>query len=390
MTHNFAIQLQALENTIKKWDLIGKVVAVVTDNGSNVVKAIDLLRVRRNSCFAHTLNLLVTNALNCEEVKSVIEHAKEIVNIFRKSILAAETLKEVQKDLNMAQLKIVQDVCTRWNSLYYCLNRLLQNNLAVEVALVRLGKSITALSQSETGILKELCTLLEPFEEATKLTSGEKYVTSSIIIPTVDGLFRKLHDLERTIETPEVLAVLIELKRQFFNRLFPYKSNQMLKMATILDPRLKLDGFEENQSTSAKDLLVEKLTGIINASKAKDQKTINIPENDQSENAIGLLSHVEKRRAKSTNITSATASAIIIVQQYLQSRALSMEDSVFEYWDKYPVTELQYLAKKFLCIPATSVPSERVWSSAGQIMTDRRCRLKPENMDKQLFINSNL
>ena len=51
---------------------------------------------------------------------------------------------------------------------------------------------------------------------------------------------------------------------------------------------------------------------------------------------------------------------------------------------------LSALAKKMLCIPATSVPSERVFSVAGNIINEKRFRLKPDNIDKLIFLYENM
>ena len=37
-----------------------------------------------------------------------------------------------------------------------------------------------------------------------------------------------------------------------------------------------------------------------------------------------------------------------------------------------------------------SVPSERLFSKAGQLVSERRNRLKPSNVDMLLFLNNNL
>ncbi|KAF0682248.1 zinc finger BED domain-containing protein 1-like [Aphis craccivora] len=52
--------------------------------------------------------------------------------------------------------------------------------------------------------------------------------------------------------------------------------------------------------------------------------------------------------------------------------------------------ELYKLQQKYLCIPATSVPSERVFSKAGLLTNDRRNRLSPKNLNYIIFLNSNL
>jgi len=45
---------------------------------------------------------------------------------------------------------------------------------------------------------------------------------------------------------------------------------------------------------------------------------------------------------------------------------------------------------KYLCIPATSVPSERVFSITGLITNDRKNRLSSKNLDFIIFLNNNL
>ena len=54
----------------------------------------------------------------------------------------------------------------------------------------------------------------------------------------------------------------------------------------------------------------------------------------------------------------------------------------------YP--DVAAVAQRYLSAPSTSVPSERLFSSAGLLYTDRRNRLLPERAEQLLFIKHNL
>ena len=48
------------------------------------------------------------------------------------------------------------------------------------------------------------------------------------------------------------------------------------------------------------------------------------------------------------------------------------------------------VVKKIFCIPATSVPSEPIFSNAGLLISKQRNGLKPSNVDILIFLNKNV
>ena len=55
---------------------------------------------------------------------------------------------------------------------------------------------------------------------------------------------------------------------------------------------------------------------------------------------------------------------------------------------KYPL--LAKIAREFLCIPPTSAPSERSFSTAGRIISEKRTNLLPETAQDLIMNRSNL
>ena len=79
-----------------------------------------------------------------------------------------------------------------------------------------------------------------------------------------------------------------------------------------------------------------------------------------------------------------------LVMQYLSSNPKTRGLSLLGVWKEIMSGALVSVAKKILAIPATSTPSERSFSVAGRLIEERRTNLDPENVDKLLFLHSNI
>ena len=80
------------------------------------------------------------------------------------------------------------------------------------------------------------------------------------------------------------------------------------------------------------------------------------------------------------------------VNHYLDSHQSDPELTILQWWKKnemiYP--RLSKLAKKYLAIPANSVPSERVFSLTGALVNKKRNRMNSKNIDLFVFLNKNV
>ena len=64
--------------------------------------------------------------------------------------------------------------------------------------------------------------------------------------------------------------------------------------------------------------------------------------------------------------------------------------SVHLHGGKETKEDIHKMARKYLDLPATSTPSERVFSIAGSIVNKKRACLLPENVNMLVFLYENL
>ena len=80
------------------------------------------------------------------------------------------------------------------------------------------------------------------------------------------------------------------------------------------------------------------------------------------------------------------------IERYLQVPKVDEEEDPLEWWKTNCVIfpALSVLAKKYLCVCATSSPSERLFSTSGNVVGDNRASLKPEKVNMLVFLPKNL
>jgi len=80
------------------------------------------------------------------------------------------------------------------------------------------------------------------------------------------------------------------------------------------------------------------------------------------------------------------------VASYRLADSICVDADPFMWWKtnecKFP--HVAKAAKRHLCVPGTSVPSERIFSTAGDIVSANRSRLAPDSVDRLIFLHKNL
>ena len=363
----------------KQFGISNKVTTVVTDNAKNAKKSVRITAKDNQPCFAHTLNLIVTHALeddeSCDDIKSI----KDIVQFFRMSVQATKELRDIHLKNETVFRKLKNSVKTRWNSTYTMLQSYLPQHKEIKSVLCMQDRHDLVITDAAVGRLTKTMETLEPFFLVTEELSSEKHTSISKILTVVKILRSNTED--KADKLSQSLHKYIDLY------LGASEARPLLRQASFLDPRYRDYGFSNKDS---QDKTREEIK-----TKMMDMK----PEEDD------LKKKSEPSPAKKTNsfwklfdnandtddLMESTQESIIDTElkMYCESPRLHRLSNPLQWWKRQSMRlpNISKLAKQILAVPATSVPSERVFSKAGELISARRSRLGKDNVDMILFLN---
>ncbi|XP_047518057.1 E3 SUMO-protein ligase ZBED1-like [Pieris napi] len=376
------------------WNITNKIVAVTTDNANNIKAAVKLLKWKQIPCFAHTLNIIVQLAL--KEIKPTQMKIKSLVEHFRRSPLASERLKTMQKQLQEKELKLKQDVVTRWNSTLDMFTRVLETKKSLMSVITLEYPEIANLNNDDIEIMSYSKQILYFFKDVTEEMSSEKNVTISSVILISNALNKECRRF-LSQEMPQPVKKMTEvLLNELTTRFLNIEDNNIFAESTLLDPRFKRHGFYNEFSygracTNLKHLVAN----VILRSQAEiliENPVETVVVEPLTKKKRNIWSDFDREVDEIIKNTNPTAGGIIEVDKYLEEPLLPRNKDPFIWWQQkktaYP--RLYEIVKKRLCICATSVPSERVFSKSGQIISERRNRLSGKKASMLLFLNYNM
>ncbi|KAK1893683.1 Zinc finger BED domain containing protein 1 [Dissostichus eleginoides] len=101
---------------------------------------------------------------------------------------------------------------------------------------------------------------------------------------------------------------------------------------------------------------------------------------------------VDARATEDIARRNPSADAMLEVRSYLEEPLIPRTADPLSWWESKPSVypRLVKVMARQLCIVATSVPSERIFSKTGQIITERRNRINPSKLRHLVFLRANL
>lgn len=363
---------------------------VVTDGAANMINAGEVLKWPRFQCFAHVLHNALTNGMNEAKISDLVKKIHDLVTRIKSSAKIMSKFEELQKGLKIPQKKLKIDNLTRWNSKYLMIKRVILNKIAIIALISEKMKKIAdiTISEEEWNRLSVLKDILRPFYKMTKKVC-ENETSISIIKPLLFNSYQNLLKIsENDSEFAGFIKSCIRKFLKYYENMYE-KVEDFLYLATYLDPRFK--GMQCAE--------FEKRSNILSMVKNYIRKYSKIFE---EQNLLSLPSEIvhQERRMK---IEKASTEEIIFgpilknnlkiteIDRYDAFEQVSIETNPLYWWkaNAKNFQTLSLLAKIFLCIPASSVRSEQVFSKAGLLLNQRRTDLSSKSVDHFIFISSN-
>ncbi|XP_072768749.1 E3 SUMO-protein ligase ZBED1-like [Nerophis lumbriciformis] len=391
-----------IEDVVNKFEINIKLVQVIVhDNAANVVAALRVLEERHGvsslRCVGHTLQLVVNHALKDNHISRALGAARSLVEHFRKSELSSTKLKVKQKQMGSPDHSLIQDVSVRWNSSFYMISRLLEQRWPITATLsdpevTQRGKHFLDLKADQWSLLEELEQVLKPFECATVYLSGESYVTVSAVPLLVKGL-------RKATQTASIKCFQVTAAREITSRweaetTFKDDGPNVCILAAALDPRFRKLKF----LTADECLKVQyKLHAIVLEEKRREKEThaqqgtaMQVERPDADRRPVSLLDTLlgsdsdELSNNEEDNNDSNDAEMVRNeLVSYFGESPISKDENPLKWWKEHQARfpNLAMLARSYLSVPATSTPSERLFSAAGNIVNKKRTSLTPEHVD---------
>ena len=374
---NLADELTAI---FKEFGISDKVTSVVTDNAKNAKKAVRITEKDRQPCFAHTLNLVVSHALEDDKyAASDIQAVKSIALFFKQSVQATRELKKMHQKKQSMFKKIKNDVKTRWNSTYIMLQSYLPQHQEVKAVVCLLDRTDLAIDEETVARLKQTMLTLEPFFLATEEMSSEKHTSISKVLTLISML---------NATTSEQKDPLSKLLIHYLDLYLGASENRpLLRQASFLDPRFKDFPFTSQGSL---DKTKEELLAKVKKQPEEKNKQEPLPTPPPPKKTNSLWKNFDARNKATAAVEATTESAMKTeLQLYMESDLLNRFADPLQWWRRQSLRlpNLAKLAKEVLSVPATSVPSERVFSKAGELISAKRSRLGKDTVDMILFLN---
>ncbi|KAI1696197.1 zinc finger BED domain-containing protein 4 [Ditylenchus destructor] len=389
----------------KEWKRVSLPLAVSHFPGShtsaNIKKCFQTNEFFHADCGSHLLNLVVRDSLKPEPISELLKKCRAIVGHFKHSNAAMDHLKDLQIESDLPSHMLLQDMPVRWNCAYYMADRLLEQKFAVQHYAVSKQRLDMSLSDNDWEKLSQLRNLLSYAEELSKLFCDNPIsVQCGFASLTISGI-EKLNFSDRDVMEVKQ-SILTGLQTKFGN----LNLERIHGVAHFLDPR-----FKDMKSGSSQDVFRKQIFEWLKEEWLKsgmvvDQEVEIVHSPVTKRPNYGLLADFDDEMGCDINVPSTSACdptsdlwKEIVDYASKPRQTLQMQDpsdsnkskacDPMVWWknnsNNYP--HLSKFAKRYLTPDCTTRMSEGLFSTARNVFTYQRMRLKPRKAQMIIFLN---
>ena len=228
----------------------------------------------------------------------------------------------------------------------------------------RREQRLSAISGDEWDTIKKIMELLETCEKYVTYHSGSKYTTLSTVRKSMAIIINHCCEIQESTENAVIKQAAINIKLKC--------TSYLEKLTTTFQ---NVSQYFDNRIPNRESLenAVREVCEFYNI--GDDLGVADVDEVNGFDQMFGI-----ERDIVETGLEE-------------EFKIYRVEKSKVEpslYWRTMTKTlpNLSKLAKLFISIPASSVPSEEVFSDAGNIVTEKRTRLKPRSVRSMMCLKS--
>ena len=263
----------------------------------------------------------------------------------------------------------------------------------------------------DLDVLQAIDKAISPLSSLTDILSGEQYVTVSAVLPMLHILetdLLKVQETDTQLTKDIKHCIVADIKSRYTESKLAENIILMLQVASFLDPRFKTKYMEhlgEIELISVKQKVLDECMSLTyeEATAATRSASEPVPPAPKKRNLGTLFKDHETRIREEEQLTDESTQVVNTEEQqrqqatkevddYLSASRLDFEEDPLLWWKGQPLNYpiLQKVAQKYLCVCATSSASERLFSTAGNVVSSFRSTLKPDKVDMLVFLSKNL
>jgi len=394
-----------IRRVTEKFNITEKVVLTVADNASDIQLALNLFGAPRIGCVAHTLNLAAKHGMEkCEAIESLKLKLTKIVRTTKVSSGAKNALIQSCKTVGIEGPNVlISFVPTRWNSVFLMFERALKLKNALILYFVdhKIDKA-NILNAEDWKLIEDFTKILKPLYFVTTELSSEKHSTLSKVIPMVSLLYQHYSPQPEIDQNPiaKIFRGLIYDELKFYFQ--EIETETTYSVATVYDPRFKNLPSVFSTTVKAQQAVRLAKTEALEIAHANDEATapddndneIEETSTSKDDDFWALFDFKPVKPNKRSKTSDYFKDCIDLeMRKYLSLPKLERQNCPIKWWKTIGSKQFPQLfecAKKYQCMLATSVPSERVFSNAGQVLNKKRSRLGKNTANVLITLHSNL